>query len=413
MCLATITVLFCAASPGLAQAVRDSAGIQIVENAKPAWTSAQALRLSKTPTLVIGTQAGEPYELSRVRGAVRLGGGRIAIGDGGTQEIRMYDANGKYTKTVARKGQGPGEFEELERLDVLPGDTLAGLHGNGFRMVSLFTGDGKFIYRLTSPADPRRSAGDRTPFESHHTLLTASGARRLVAVRTSGALPRSRGAEWTESQPLAIVDRSNVVLGSLGAQPTGEYVMEDRPQYRWLGPTRAVATNGTALFVGYGSEYSIRVFTPMGKLTRIIRRAWTPVPITKSDANTFVVEWSKRWANEPGAEGDKAREDIRNDPKSTKVPAYSQLIADRVGRLWVREAHLADAPRAGNMSTSPLVPTVWSIFDTAGKWQGDVTMPAFFFPADIGANYVLGVARDDDGVETVVMYSLAPSGSIR
>ena len=54
----------------------------------------------------------------------------------------------------------------------------------------------------------------------------------------------------------------------------------------------------------------------------------------------------------------------------------------------------------------PLVPSVWSVFDAQGRWLGDVTLPARFSPMDIGADYVLGVARDEDGVETVAMYTL-------
>jgi hypothetical protein len=46
------------------------------------------------------------------------------------------------------------------------------------------------------------------------------------------------------------------------------------------------------------------------------------------------------------------------------------------------------------------------VFDRDGAWLGDVTLPAHFQPYDIGADYVLGVARDDDGVQTVVQYAL-------
>jgi len=35
-----------------------------------------------------------------------------------------------------------------------------------------------------------------------------------------------------------------------------------------------------------------------------------------------------------------------------------------------------------------------------------IPMPARFLPKDIGADYVLGVARDAEGLETVVLYRL-------
>ncbi|MEP6833411.1 MAG: hypothetical protein ABJB74_08450 [Gemmatimonas sp.] len=40
-------------------------------------------------------------------------------------------------------------------------------------------------------------------------------------------------------------------------------------------------------------------------------------------------------------------------------------------------------------------------------------MPASFLPTDIGVNYVIGIARDSDGVETVVMYSLSSAGVVK
>jgi hypothetical protein len=46
------------------------------------------------------------------------------------------------------------------------------------------------------------------------------------------------------------------------------------------------------------------------------------------------------------------------------------------------------------------------VFDAGGRWLCDVTMPAHFTPMEIGADYVLGVASDADGVETVVRYGL-------
>jgi hypothetical protein len=53
------------------------------------------------------------------------------------------------------------------------------------------------------------------------------------------------------------------------------------------------------------------------------------------------------------------------------------------------------------------------VFERDGKWLGDVTMPERFLPHEIGADYAIGVTRDDDGVETVVLYALAPSRTPR
>jgi hypothetical protein len=103
---------------------------------------------------------------------------------------------------------------------------------------------------------------------------------------------------------------------------------------------------------------------------------------------------------------------LRKSSYAITVPAFSQFIPDRVGRLWVREAHVADAAGAGALNRMPLVPSTWSVFDSTGSWLGDVGMPAKFWPMDVGANYVLGSALDEDDVPTVVMYRLGTSGEL-
>ena len=61
------------ASPLLAQNARDSAGVRIIENRTPAWTTAQRWQVNPRATLTIGLEEGDaPYLLSRVYAALRL-----------------------------------------------------------------------------------------------------------------------------------------------------------------------------------------------------------------------------------------------------------------------------------------------------------------------------------------------------
>jgi len=98
---------------------------------------------------------------------------------------------------------------------------------------------------------------------------------------------------------------------------------------------------------------------------------------------------------------------MRESPHTASLPAFEQFVTDHIGRLWVRESRVADYLPQGSATVTP---TLWSVFSREGKWLGDVAMPARFLPTDIGSDYVLGVARDGDGVETVAMYGLSISG---
>lgn len=380
---------------------------RVIDNPRPTWKPSEALVLSATPTLVIGADGGPDYELSRVRGAARLRDGRIVVADAGSLRLRFYDAAGRYLKSVGGKGGGPGEFEQMDSFWRLQGDTLvAGTAIPGY--LSYFSGAGGYIRRLGLVEPP--------------LLLAKSGMPAIIAPldgtgsRAAMALPMRRPGEGSgravDSLPVAIIDAQGSERRRLGLLPMFEVAMDEGVlQTPWFGAKGAFAADATRFYFGFGSDYAIHVYTRAGSLSHTIRRAWSPRKVTKADIDAYVIEWGKRWIKTTGAQAEKERADLRDDRYASTVPAFSQFLADGTGRLWVREAHLADAPGAGQLNTTPLVPSTWSVFDPSGRWLGDVTMPARFLPRDIGADYVVGTALDADNVETVVMYRLAPRGA--
>lgn len=398
---AAVALLALGPHPTVAQTVRDSAGIQIVENERPVWVASDVPRLARSPAFVIGYRQDPDYVLSRVAGAARLSDGRIAIADGSSLQIKFFDAQGELLNMVGGRGEGPGEFDRLEQFGVLPGDTLYAVSMP--ETVSFLDPDGAFL---------RRVVGSRLPtgLPPGRTLVVAVLGDQSLAV---GPLPIPSPvpgqSRWIASFPFVIVGRDTTKVVPLGKLPAFEMAMDEgQPTIPWFGAQAAFAAHGPTLFVGYGGEYVVRVFSSSGRLERIIRRRWTPTRVTADDIDEYVTEWAKRWIKETGPEAERRKQDLRDDPYASVVPACAEFLADRTGRLWVREAHLADVPGAGQFNALPLVPSIWSLFDVDGRWLGDITMPARFRPTDIGVNYVLGVQVDTDGVETVVEYPYGP-----
>lgn len=375
---------------------------ELGENQRPSWSADEALQLAAEPSLVIGTQVGEPYQLARVAGGARLMDGRIVIADGGSGTLRFYDSTGTFLSMVGGAGEGPGEFRLLMSFFALPGDTLVAGSIIGDGEMSYFTGSGEYLQRIMLQ-------GERTGPTPEMPMVLApldGTGTRLIGVIPMVS-PYQNGERWIDSFPVKIVDAKNAELHSLGTAASMEAVMhEGRPNKPWFSATAAFASDGRHIYLGFGSEYAIRVYSATGVLERVIQRAWTPTEVTQQDIDTFVEEWGKRWIRSTGAEAETERAELRKGPYATTVPAFSQLIADRVGRLWVREARLGDAAVAGALDRTPFGATNWSLFDPKGVWLGEVAMPERFWPTDIGADYVLGIARDEDDVSTVVMYRL-------
>jgi len=382
--------------PAVAQVTRDSAGIEIVESERPVWSAGDSPMLASAPTLVIGDRPEPPYVLSRVAGAVRLADGRIVVADEASRELRFFDPAGTFLDAVGGRGGGPGEFRQLDALGTLAGDTLFAMSRPG--TVSFFDPHGAFLRRMDVSRIPTGLPGGLA------IVVAVLDDQSVVVGPIPRPSPRPRGTRWVDSIPLVAIGRDSVPRASFGTLPFMLMTMDgDTPRPPWFGPAAWFAGGG-ALYAGYGGEYAIRVYASGGALERIIRRRWTPARVTGDDIDEYVREWSKRWITATGPEAERRKRDLRDDPYADAVPAYAQFLVDRAGRLWVREAHLADAPAAGQLTTSPLVPSVWSVFGHGGRWLTDVTMPAHFMPTDIGAHYVLGIARDADGVETVVLY---------
>jgi hypothetical protein len=385
-----------------AQATRDSAGIRIVENARPQWSDSDALHLSAAPVVVIGKQEGTEYKFGRIRHVARLSDARIMVADGASLQLRFFDASGRFLKSAAGKGTAPGELSGMSQVFLLRADTIA--VASGFAPASLYTGAGEFVRTIHVPV----ADDSRPPRELLLTML-ANGTRVIVPLPNQK--PREPGARWIDSLPLRLVDRDHKTVKDLGGLPHLVLEMNGKEMTQpWLSAIAAFASSADRFYTGFGDEYAIRVYSATGDLQSIIRRAWTPVVVTPERWDYWVVEWAKLWVKSVGEQYQKEMMELRASPYAETLPAFSQFIVDRAGRLWVREAHLEDAIAAGSLNDPPAVPSKWSVFDTSGRWLGDVSMPANFQPYDIGSDYVAG-KRYADKVATAEIYALEKSSA--
>jgi hypothetical protein len=395
--VATAAAMF--ALPLHAQSSRDSAGVLIVENARPAWSDTERLWLAARPRLVIGNTTDSSYRFRQVRGVMLLTDGRIVVADGGSLQLRVFSPQGRFLSASAGEGHGAGQILNMHWVRRLRGDTIA--INSGLSMLTLYSSTGQYVRTVDLRA--RTEGGPARPF-----LLLALLSNRfgLVAPLPNPA-PRSIGSRWTDSVALKLITESNEIAHELGTFPYIELAqVATGPMPVWLSAGGVFAGSDDRFYVGFGDHYAIRVYMQDGKLQSIIRRSWKPVPITPDDWEHWVIEWSKLWVKTTGAERDRDVQQVRESPWAMELPAFTQFIVDLSGRLWVRGAHWQDAIGAGSLADIPAVPSTWSVFDVRGRWLGDVSMPTNFKPFEIGTDYVTGILRTD-GVNQVVVYDLS------
>lgn len=404
----TTRVLWCAALLGAhatlgaqpAPAVRDSAGVQIVDNQRPAWTAAQAWTLSPTPLLEIKPSGTPATTFSRIASVHRLSDGRIVVAERASLQLRYFGADGTHLRTVGQKGQGPGEFTDIGTVMRLPGDSLA---VESLRYSSIFAPDGRFVRQVRyGPFAPGML---QVPFVA--VLGRFSDGSAVVGDFPQGRHAPRGAARWLDSSTLLLVDASGAVTREAARVPAAAFAPGvNAPMPLILGPELVHASSAGRVHLGFGDQYAIYSYDSAFVLRRIVRRAWTPVALTSQDLNTYVDGWMALWSKETGPKRERDRLEQINAPYADALPAFSDLLASDDGTLWLREPDLSAAPGCMCLSGVSDRPSTWSVFGADGRWLGDVQMPPRFTPTEVGRDYVLGQQRAAAGQLHVSMYRL-------
>ena len=354
--------------------VRDSAGITIVENSR-AMPARSAVTLSRQPIAeVVGrTDRPEYFFSPNVVAAGRLSDGRIVIADQGSFNIRVFDAQGRYQRTMGSMGAGPGQLGLITRMYILPGDTIAVVDGR----VSLFMPDGRFL-RVESMGRPGLTPLARLA-DGAWISRRGTGADSVrvfrVARSATGASPTDTG------QRLAVYDPHDPSL------KTGSYIPDGLGTTPFL-PAVIIAGTPDGFLMGDGQTWEIRDYSSTGRLRRIIRRD-ADLRLTDAIRATYA-NGERAGKSGEALEAVERRLAAAVFPKT--IPAFQRILIDPRGRIWVQE-HL----RANQ------VPLHWTVLSREGKVLGTVEVPVGFRVFEVGDGYMLGRIRDGGGVRVQIL----------
>ncbi len=96
--------------------------------------------------------------------------GRSYVMDWGDVNIKVYDDQGRFLRTISRQGQGPGEFGTPARFDLLSGGRI-GLLDGGQHRVTILTTQGEYVSSF--------------PVEGFHRDVAVDGKDRLFLSKWS------------------------------------------------------------------------------------------------------------------------------------------------------------------------------------------------------------------------------------
>lgn len=373
----------CGSGVGESRSVsRDSAGIRIVENDAPAWKADYAWSIASNPAIRIGAADGPAsQQLFRVRYPRRRSDGSIILLNAGNSEARIYDTNGDFIRLIGRAGSGPGEFRSPIRLWLGVDDTvfIADLD-----RLSVFDSAGSFIRsHAFGLAFPEARLNDGSYF------------------RTAYA-PGVDGAQLGQSRPDYVLVRmasdgtiADTITRIAGAEfyrrsPDGQQIFNYRAP---LGAERLLVPHNDRIYTGDGKTWEVHVLASSGELERILRRSGDARPVSAEAIRAFEAQMLESMRTDEQRVA--LQQLFREWTYPEMQPVYDRLLVDGADNVWLR-----------NFQLPAVDSSQWTLFDAAGIWLGEVTLPSALAVEEIGDDYVLGVRTDELGVESVELYTL-------
>lgn len=349
----------------------------------PSW------RVSQEPSLEIGRVSGEDaYLFQAIRDARFLPDGRIVVADMGQGAVRVYGPDGEFLRAIGGRGEGPGEFRRVDGMWLTSGGRV-GVWDGALQRLSTFTSEGEHESVAPVLAERQDVPGNLETFLGAFTddvlLASLTGMRpgaagvvpdRWILLRfdvggsLEARLGRIRGMRRAGGQPLPFT------------------------------PLPHVAVHGDSIFVsdGYGAELSVLD----GRGERVGTIDFPPVDTAGEDAwAAFEAELTRR------GEGGLV-ERLAELPDKDRLPQVAGLLVDEGGLLWVKSYDPgSDALylKEGH-ALRPTTGGTWRVIRRDGTVVARVPMPDGVAPLQIREDRILGLSRDELGVERIVVYGL-------
>jgi hypothetical protein len=315
--------------------------------------------------------------------------GNLYVAD--RSDVAVLSPDARPLRRLGRAGKGPGEFEQVNNVRILPGDSLFTFDGGASRvtvfgpqserpahMVSLSTANYVFPYMVMPVTDGsmlgvfRAAYGDMPdgkPRGRRHDMVRLLNPDASVAVDSLLAFPEYEAVEIKQGP----------VEGAL---------------FSPFGRETLLANAGDRVYTAWTGGWQVEVYSTRGKHLSTIRPESPPQPLPVTGAEMDSVVQSIAQGGLP-FEQQMVRRSLEQAGRNT-WPLLKQLLVDDAGRIW-----MAPTARAGE-------PLRWVAVDEQGRRVGAFETPARVKLHLIRGDRAYGVALDDDDAQHVVIYDLKP-----
>lgn len=349
------------------------------------------LAVAPDPLVSVGVASGDTaQEFGRVVTPFLLPNDRFAVPDGLAHVVRVFDLEGNPVQTLGGQGEGPGEFLSLSRAWPR-GDTIETFDLQTVR-VTRFLPDGSVEAVALRPER----------FGFFPLPGAVSDGWILSGVDNTG--PGSGPPDGRDEIGLLHLESDGEtqrrIAETLGIHRyshddgSGVHPVSPRAVYRIHQDQLYVAETLTPRIVRYDLDGTVQ-----SEIT------WEPAE--GPDPATALAEVrDSALARADPDELQSVRQTFDAVPAASAVPVFHDFLVDGEGFVWVRPYELpGHAHHLGGWS-GPGAGGSWLIFSPRGERVGTVQVPAELIPLHIGTDAILGLARDELGVESVRIHAI-------
>jgi len=317
-------------------AFSQKSGVPIITNPKsPALSDNKERRLIFKEDLSIGLREGDENYMFGEQVSFNVDDkGNIYVVDWDRKRIQKFGPDGKYLLTIGRKGQGPGEFQNVWTPEF---DKEGNLYVVDIaqKRISFFAPGGNYLKQIVFPGVT----------VSGYLFFTTS--QNIITTLSQMSLDDAKGAKW--EHVIGLFDkqfhlRSEFLRYGGGSKPPSGRGEDAIAQF-WADSMTDMAFQPSAsyalaqndeIYFGYSDAYEIKIFSPEGKLARIIRKEYDPVAVTDEDRETFAETMKTEFLRFLPAQFEAAKKKALGLIRYPKYkPAYQGFTFSEDGRLIV------------------------------------------------------------------------------
>jgi hypothetical protein len=380
--------------------VRAPLAVLVFTMASPVAAQAPAV-WSLVPERRIGGDAatGPEYEFTTIREIAIGPGGAIYVTQGREQEIRVYDAQGTYVRTIGRQGGGPGEFTGLGSIGFV-GDTLFAMDVRQRRM-ALFRGDGSLITTIVAEPFETPRALDSVFFRPVPQVLLSDGSALGGASYASHLVANGK----ITAEPVYRLTRAARVLATIAWVPVGSgqgsvrtetsqlfftQPFSDAPQTVFAAAAARCYVVERAARAGNGT-FRVTAIRPGGDTLWTRAYPYRPVPLGPGVADSIRNVLAGRYSGgRAGFSPDQVRRAVFIPDHQVTI---TRAFAARDGSLWLRREQF------GN-------PLTWTVIAPDGTIAATLALPPNVALMTVIGDRAWGVELDDVDVPLVVRYRI-------